>query len=95
MHLMAELERLEHQLELARRALAMISDGATAARLLAFGNDIGARIERLKAECLEGATRRRAYQLWEKAGRPCGRDREFWLRAEREVLGGSDDLSGG
>lgn len=27
-----------------------------------------------------------AYFLWEKEGRPEGRDREFWLKAERELL---------
>jgi hypothetical protein len=26
----------------------------------------------------------RAYWLWEEAGRPQGRDQEFWERAERE-----------
>jgi hypothetical protein len=31
----------------------------------------------------------RAYQLWEEAGRPYGREDEFWLQAERE-LGGED-----
>lgn len=29
----------------------------------------------------------RAHQLWEYAGRPEGRDMEFWLAAEREVQG--------
>ncbi|MBE0545525.1 MAG: DUF2934 domain-containing protein [Verrucomicrobia bacterium] len=28
---------------------------------------------------------RRAYELWEQAGRPDGRDQEFWLRAEAEL----------
>jgi hypothetical protein len=28
----------------------------------------------------------RAYELWEKAGRPKGRDEEFWRLAEQEVL---------
>ena len=28
---------------------------------------------------------RRAQQLWESAGRPKGRDVEFWLDAEREL----------
>lgn len=28
---------------------------------------------------------RRAYELWEHAGRPNGRDQEFWLRAEAEL----------
>lgn len=31
------------------------------------------------------AIARRAYELWEQAGQPAGRDQEFWLRAEAEV----------
>jgi hypothetical protein len=27
----------------------------------------------------------RAYQLWELAGQPSGRDTEFWLIAEQEI----------
>jgi hypothetical protein len=30
---------------------------------------------------------RRAYELWEAEGRPSGRDREHWLRAEAEIRG--------
>jgi hypothetical protein len=30
---------------------------------------------------------RRAYELWERAGRPEGRDQEFYLEAERELSG--------
>jgi hypothetical protein len=33
---------------------------------------------------LEEATRVRAYQLWERAGRPPGCGVEFWLEAEAE-----------
>ena len=29
--------------------------------------------------------RRRAYELWEEAGSPEGKENEFWLQAEREV----------
>lgn len=29
----------------------------------------------------------RAQQIWEEQGRPSGRDVEFWLKAELEVLG--------
>lgn len=29
--------------------------------------------------------RSRAHQLWEKAGRPDGREQEFWHRAEQEL----------
>jgi hypothetical protein len=28
---------------------------------------------------------RRAYELWEQAGKPEGRDQEFYLHAEREL----------
>ena len=28
----------------------------------------------------------RAYELWEKAGKPEGRDEEFWRSAEQELL---------
>jgi len=29
--------------------------------------------------------RDRAYQLWEKAGQPEGREQDFWYQAEREL----------
>jgi hypothetical protein len=29
---------------------------------------------------------RRAYSLWEEAGKPVGRDREHWLQAEQERM---------
>ena len=34
---------------------------------------------------LEAAVRLLAYQLWESAGCPSGRDREFWFSAEEEL----------
>ena len=33
----------------------------------------------------EERTRKRAHELWEEAGRPHGRDQEFWYQAELEV----------
>jgi fructose-bisphosphate aldolase class II len=38
-------------------------------------------------------TKRRAYHLWEQAGRPEGRDAEFWLQAEAHVRRTDDNLS--
>jgi hypothetical protein len=35
----------------------------------------------------EQQVRERAHRLWEEAGRPEGRDAEFWERAEREIAG--------
>ena len=40
---------------------------------------------------IEETVRRRAYQLWEEAGCPHGRSDEFWLRAETEILGRTDE----
>lgn len=33
----------------------------------------------------QGEVAKRAYQIWEKEGRPHGRDREHWKQAEREL----------
>ena len=33
----------------------------------------------------EAKIRDRAYQLWDKAGQPEGREHEFWYDAEREL----------
>lgn len=35
---------------------------------------------------IDEAVAARAYELWEKAGRPEGRDEEFWHLAEQELL---------
>jgi hypothetical protein len=33
---------------------------------------------------------RRAYELWQEAGKPEGRDWEFYLQAERELQGAEE-----
>lgn len=35
--------------------------------------------------------RDRAYFLWEAAGRPSGREHEFWAQAAREIEGERDE----
>lgn len=85
MDYLPELRRLEHQLELAHRVVPLIADPVIVDRLETFADEIGDRLRRLKAESLEEETRRRAHELWQNAGRPAGRDLEFWLRAEREL----------
>jgi len=49
-------------------------------------------LPRVKAEPPDSrqTTAMRAYQLWEQAGRPQGRDAEFWLQAEAEIRRTSD-----
>jgi hypothetical protein len=80
---------LQHQLELANRAIALIGDRETVERLETFASGIRERVADLRASLERGKTSRRAYALWQDAGRPEGRDLEFWLRAEREWLGES------
>jgi hypothetical protein len=43
----------------------------------------------------EDGIRRRAYEIWEAEGRPEGRDREHWARAEAETGGAAGELSYG
>ncbi|WP_082666502.1 DUF2934 domain-containing protein [Aureimonas sp. AU4] len=35
----------------------------------------------------DAEVRQRAYELWEKAGRPWGREHEFWAIASLEIEG--------
>ncbi|WP_407123062.1 DUF2934 domain-containing protein [Bradyrhizobium sp. STM 3561] len=63
-----------------------ITDRETVQRLQAFAHEIGERLRGLQAAAREEVIRRRAYDLWQTAGRPEGRDLDFWLSAEREFL---------
>jgi Protein of unknown function (DUF2934) len=40
----------------------------------------------------EERIRERAYDLWERAGRPEGRAVEYWLQAEREIAAEEEGL---
>jgi Protein of unknown function (DUF2934) len=52
-----------------------------------FAEEIKAKLDDLQGAVKREATGRRAFELWHKAGRPEGRDLEFWLRAEGEQPG--------
>ena len=39
---------------------------------------------------IEEMIRRRAYRLWDRAGRPSGRGEEFWLAAKTEIERATD-----
>ncbi|HYD30781.1 MAG TPA: DUF2934 domain-containing protein [Azospirillaceae bacterium] len=41
------------------------------------------------SQTVEGRIQQRAYEIWEREGRPHGRDWEHWLMAEGEVAGQS------
>jgi hypothetical protein len=83
-----ELQRLQHQLELANRALSFISDQATVNRLAMFGKEIRDKLDELQAASLREEIRRRAFEFWQEADRPEGRHIECWRRAESEQPGG-------
>jgi Protein of unknown function (DUF2934) len=77
-----ERKKIEHQLELATRATAYVSDETTVRRLKNFAEELKQKLFRMMRRL---QVRARAYELWEQAGRPAGRDLEFWLEAERQV----------
>lgn len=85
---MDEREKLEHQIELANRAAAYIRDESTASRLRWFADELR---QRLFPSPRRREIRARAYQLWEQAGWPAGRDLEFWLEAEKEIEARDND----
>jgi DUF2934 family protein len=37
-------------------------------------------------ESVTQAVRKRAYQLWEDAGKPAGQQDHFWLEAEKQIM---------
>jgi len=77
-----EREKIEHQLELATRVAEIIKDETTVQRLRSLADELRRKLARLMRR---RRVKARAYELWEEAGRPTGRDVEFWLEAERQV----------
>jgi hypothetical protein len=83
---MDDPEKMRHQIELAERVASTVSDGTTAQRLIAFANELRRMLQGWQnARRRRHETRARAYELWEQAGRPSGRDEQFWFQAEREL----------
>jgi hypothetical protein len=79
---MGEKEKIEHQLELVTRVAGTIKDESTVQRLRNFADQLRQKLHRMMRR---PQVRTRAYELWEEAARPSGRDVEFWLEAERHV----------
>jgi hypothetical protein len=77
-----EREKIEHQLELATRVADVIKDETTVQRLRSLADELRRKLTRMMRR---PRVKARAYELWEEAGRPSGRDVEFWLEAERQV----------
>jgi Protein of unknown function (DUF2934) len=77
-----ERQKIEHQLELATRVADVIKDETTVQRLRSLADELRRKLARMMRR---PRVKARAYELWEEAGRPAGRDVEFWLEAERQV----------
>jgi hypothetical protein len=77
-----EQRKLEHQLELATRATAYVSDETTVQRLKKYADELKQKLFQMVRR---PRVRARAYELWEQAGQPLNRDLEFWLEAERQI----------
>jgi hypothetical protein len=82
-----EREKIEHQLELATRVAESIKDETTVQRLRNLAHELRQKLGRMMRR---PRVKVRAYELWEEAGRPPGRDLEFWLEAERQLKEHSD-----
>jgi len=83
-----DAKELKRKIAQASRIAFGVTDQTTRGSLLAWIDELKSRLNgqrqerRIKAEITE-----RAKVLWENAGRPDGRDLEFWLKAEEETRG--------
>jgi hypothetical protein len=77
-----ERQKIEHQIELATRAAALVKDETTVQRFKNFAEELKQKLLRMMRR---GKVRARAYEIWEQAGRPIDREVEFWLEAERQI----------
>ena len=77
-----EQRKIEHQIDVATRAAALASDRTTVQRFRKFAEELR---QKLRQVVRHPKVRSRAYELWEKGGRPLHRDLEFWLEAERQI----------
>jgi hypothetical protein len=88
---MEDPKTLQHQLDLATRAAAATRDETTAGRFRRFADELRLR---LFTSSRHRQITARAFELWDQAGRPTGRDLDFWLAAEREITTQRQQQSG-
>ena len=78
---------LERKIEQARRIASTITDQTTLERLRAWVEELKQSLrQRLGARRAKEEIKARARELWERNGRHAGRDLEFWLQAEAEMI---------
>jgi hypothetical protein len=94
---MDQMEReLERKLAQTKRLAMVSSDPTTQQRLNELKDEISRQLDSItarKGRITEDHIRARAFDLWEQYGCPAGRDEEFWLRAEQELIDGAENDS--
>ena len=86
---MIDRDDVVRKLEQTRRLSMLASDYTTRQRLLEFRDELLETLRnspQRREHISEDVVRERARELWEQYGCPCGRDEEFWLRAECELV---------
>jgi hypothetical protein len=71
-----------------RRLARTVSDQEIVGRISDLSDDLEKQAQQLN-RMLEETIRSRAHQIWQEHNCPPGRDKEFWLQADRELDGGS------
>jgi hypothetical protein len=87
---------IQRKLEQTRRLSILAGDATTRQRLTELRDELAEALEKFpnrRDHISEDEIRARAHDLWEQEGRPTGRDEEFWLRAERDLVEGAADHS--
>ena len=88
----ADLHELRRKIAQTRRLASAVTDPKTQRRLADLQDELTEtlrRFPRRSGGIPESRIRARAHELWEQNGRPQGRDEQFWLQAERELIGGT------
>jgi hypothetical protein len=68
-----------------------VGDRETVQRILALAEELKQRA-RAMVKPNEEHIRKRAKEIWEQAGKPEGRDVEFWHQAEKELQEASEEF---
>ncbi len=78
---------LERKIERANRSASRVTDQTTSELLGAWVKELRLKLgQLLDARRTKHEIKARARELWEQNGCPAGRDLEFWLQAEAEII---------
>ena len=87
---------LERKLAQTKRLAFLVGDPTTSQRLMELREELAEAIRKFpsrRESISEDEVRARAHDIWEQHGCPHGRDQEFWVRAERELVETAQDHS--